>query len=69
MLRIRRNNLITKMHENSKSATEIANEIGVSYRTIYNIITKKNTPSVALAMSLANLFGVSIEHIFEFEEE
>ncbi|MDF1547140.1 MAG: helix-turn-helix transcriptional regulator [Bacteroidales bacterium] len=69
MLRIKRNNLIHEMHDKGISAYAIAAKLNVYPKTIYNIIKKKHTPSVELAQSIANLFGIKIEELFEFEEE
>ncbi len=48
---------------------EIANTLGVTSRTISNVIKRKNKPSLPLAASIARFFGKDVNEIFEFEEE
>ncbi len=69
MLKIKRNNLIDMLHENQMSVSELSRKAGVNEKTIYNIIKKKNTPKVSLAQTIAKIFGLSIDGVFEFEEE
>ncbi len=69
MLKIARNKIIDEMHHNGCSVLEIANELRVDTKTIYNVIKKKNKPSLPLAASIARFFGKNIEEIFEFEDE
>lgn len=69
MFKIKRNNIIHEMHQKGVTPTEIARELKIDVKTVYNIINKKNTPSVAMAKSFAHFFRKNIEEIFEFEEE
>ena len=44
---------------------ELADRVGVTRQTILSIEKGKYTPSVALALSLAEVFEVSVETLFE----
>jgi putative transcriptional regulator len=69
MLRITNNKIEEELKKQQIGATEVASKIKVSYRTMYNIIKNKNTPSLSLAQSIAMLFKKPIDELFEFEEE
>ncbi|MDO4544812.1 MAG: helix-turn-helix transcriptional regulator [Bacillota bacterium] len=43
--------------------------VGVSRQTISQIERGDYSPSVTLALKIANVFQVSVEDIFKFEEE
>lgn len=47
---------------------ELAQAIGVSRQTINSIESGKYIPSTVLALKIAQLFGKSVESIFELEE-
>jgi putative transcriptional regulator len=47
---------------------ELADRVGVTRQTILSIEKGKYTPSVALALRLARVFGVSVEELFVLEE-
>lgn len=49
--------------------TDLAEMVGVTRLTIHSIETGKFKPSVMLAMKIAACFGVSVESIFELEED
>jgi len=51
------------------SQRELAEEIGVTRKTINTIETGRFVPSTILAMKLAKFFQVTVEEIFELEEE
>jgi putative transcriptional regulator len=46
----------------------LADRVGVTRQTILSIEKGKYTPSVALALQLAQVFGVSVESIFQLEQ-
>lgn len=46
------------------SQQDLANAIGVSRKTISTIETGRFTPSVVIALKLADFFKVSVEDIF-----
>ena len=51
------------------SQTELGNLAGVSRQTISLIERGDYSPSVALALKLAKICGVSVEDIFSYEED
>lgn len=44
---------------------ELADRIGVTRQTVLSIEKGNYTPSVALALRLAEVFGVSVESLFQ----
>ena len=48
---------------------ELATLVGVRRETIYHLEKGKYNPSLILAYSIAKVFNVSIEEIFEITEE
>lgn len=44
---------------------ELADRVGVTRQTILSIEKGKYTPSVALALQLAEVFAVRVEELFE----
>lgn len=46
---------------------QLADEIGVTRQTILSIERRKYTPSVALALQLGQVLGVSVETLFQLE--
>lgn len=55
--------------ERSWSQAELAERLGVSRQTVNAIETRRYDPSLPLAFSLARVFGVAIEQIFEPEAD
>ena len=47
---------------------ELADRIGVTRQTVLSIEKGKYTPSVALALSIAEVFEVSVETLFELKK-
>jgi len=47
---------------------ELADRVGVTRQTIFSIEKGKYTPSVALALYLAEVFDVSVETLFQLRE-
>lgn len=47
---------------------DLAKKISVSRQTINTMESGKYIPSTALALKMANLFGVSVEELFQLEE-
>lgn len=59
-------NHIAKLRAQRKiSQQQLADEIGVSRKTISTVETGRFTPSVVIALKLANYFDVPAERIFE----
>ncbi|CAM1350672.1 helix-turn-helix transcriptional regulator [Tenacibaculum insulae] len=47
---------------------KLAEKIGVSRQTIHAIEANKFNPSVTLAIKMARFFNVTVEYLFEIEE-
>ena len=48
---------------------ELADLVGVSRQTIMQLERNRYNPSMLLAYSIAKVFNVSIEDLFDFKEE
>jgi len=48
---------------------QLADKVGVTRQTIIAIEAGKYAPSLPLAFRIARTFGVSIEQIFQYDEE
>jgi putative transcriptional regulator len=48
---------------------ELAERVGVTRQTVLSIEKGKYTPSVALALSLAEVFEVSVEALFQLNKD
>ena len=48
---------------------ELADLVGVSRQTIMHLERNRYNPSMLLAYSIAKVFNVSIEDLFDFKEE
>ena len=57
---VRRHRLMAEMTQQ-----ELADQVGVTRQTILSIEKGKYTPSVALALGLAEVFDVSVEALFQ----
>ena len=51
------------------SQEELAQRVGVRRETIGNLENGRYTPSLKLAMDIAQVFGTTVEDIFTFEAE
>lgn len=51
------------------SQQELADLVGVSRQTIIQLERNRYNPSMLLAYSIAKVFDVTIEDLFEFREE
>lgn len=51
------------------SQQELADLVGVSRQTIIQLERNRYNPSMLLAYSIAQVFDVSIEDLFDFEEK
>lgn len=49
--------------------SELAEMVGSRRETIVHLENGKYNPSLKLAMDIANVFGVTVEEMFEFIEE
>ena len=57
---VRRHRLVAEMTQQ-----ELADQVGVTRQTILSIEKGKYTPSVALALGLAEVFDVNVEALFQ----
>ena len=64
-----KNRLRVLRAERHWSQAELAERLSVSRQTVNAIETGKCDPGLALAFSIARLFGRSIEGVFEHEED
>jgi len=48
---------------------ELADRVGVTRQTIFSIEKGRYNPSVGLALKLAEVFGVSVEALFQIKQE
>lgn len=60
-----RNRLKVLRAEREWTQQELADRAGVSRQTIHSIEAGKYDPSLPLAFTLASLFGLAIEGVFE----
>jgi putative transcriptional regulator len=51
------------------SQQELADRVGCTRQTIIALEQEKYVPSLSLAFEIARAFGVSIEEVFEFEDQ
>lgn len=54
--------------ENQMTQQDLAARVGVTRQTILSIEKEKYTPSVALALSIARVFGVNVEAVFQLRD-
>ena len=67
-MKTRVSNCVSKLrHEKGVTQEELADAIDVTRQTIISIEKGNYTPSVALALKLAEYFDVTVECIFECE--
>lgn len=55
--------------KNDLTQQQLADLVQVSSRTIISLEKGQYNPSVLLAHSLAKIFGLTIEELFDFEED
>jgi putative transcriptional regulator len=68
MSRIVSNNIAVHRADKGISQQKLAAAIGVSRKTISAIETGRFTPSVQIALSIAEYFNTSVESVFRLEE-
>jgi putative transcriptional regulator len=59
-----RNSIRVLREEKGLSQGQLAQDMAVSRQTINSIETEKYTPSLALAIALAQYFGQTVEEVF-----
>ena len=64
-------NNIRRLRFNTREMTQqqLADRVGVTRQTILSIEKGKYTPSVALALCIAEIFDVSVETLFQLKGE
>ena len=65
---ILKNRLKIARAEKNLSQGELAKLVGVSRQTIMQLERNRYNPSMLLAYSIAKVFDVAIEDLFDFEE-
>jgi putative transcriptional regulator len=68
------NRLINKVRRlrfenNEMTQQQLADKVGVTRQTIIAIEAGKYAPSLPLAFGIARTFGMSIEDVFQYEDE
>jgi putative transcriptional regulator len=64
------NNIRRLRFENGQmTQQELADKIGVTRQTIIATEADKYAPSLPLAFKIAHAFGVSVEEVFQYENE
>ena len=63
-------NTIRTLRFNHDEMTQqaLAQAVGVSRQTIVAIEKNKYSPSLEVAFKIADIFGVTIEHVFQYQE-
>lgn len=54
--------------KSSMNQSELAKQVGVRRETIVHLENGKYNPSLKLAMDIAEVFGTTVEELFEFIE-
>ena len=57
-----------RMSANGMTQQELADKVGVTRQTIFSIEKGKYSPSVGLALRLAEIFESTVEQLFELEK-
>jgi putative transcriptional regulator len=63
------NNIAKFRSKHKLSQQDLADAIGVSRKTISTVETGRFTPSVVIALSIAQHFETSVEALFYFDEQ
>jgi putative transcriptional regulator len=58
-----------RFEHNQMTQQQLADKAGVTRQTIIAIESAKYAPSLPLAFKIAHTFGVSIEDVFQYENE
>lgn len=62
--------LVTKIHELRReqkiSQSELAEKVNIRRETLSHLENGKYNPSLKLAMDIANVFGKTVEEVFQF---
>jgi putative transcriptional regulator len=63
-----KNRLEVLRKERHLTQEQLAEQLHVSRQTIHSIESQKYLPSITLAFKIARLFDLSIEDVFEYED-
>jgi putative transcriptional regulator len=63
-----KNRLEVLRKERHLTQEQLAEQLHVSWQTIHSIESQKYLPSITLAFKIARLFDLSIEEVFEYED-
>lgn len=58
------NNVSERRKQSGLTQAELANEVGVTRRTIISLEKGKYTPSLLLALQISEVLKVDIDHLF-----
>lgn len=64
-----KNSIKVERARNEFTQTDLAEKVGVTRLTIHSIETGKFNPSIILALKMAQCFGVTVEELFELEND
>jgi transcriptional regulator with XRE-family HTH domain len=63
------NNIRDIAQEKNIKISQIIKETGLSKSYVYDVINKKSSPSIEVAMKIANALKSSIQEVFSEQEE
>ena len=58
-----------RFHMGEMTQQQLADRVGVTRQTVNAIEGNKYSPSLEVAFRIARVFGVSLEHVFQYQEE
>jgi len=58
-----------RFDSNEMTQEELANKVGCTRQTIIALEQNKYVPSIELAFRVAKAFGVSLEEVFQYEND
>lgn len=63
------NNIRTlRFHSGEMTQAELAEKVGVTRQTINALEAAKYSPSLELAFKIADVFGVGLEDVFQYQD-
>jgi putative transcriptional regulator len=70
MPKVLTNNIrVLRFHHNEMTQQALANAVNVSRQTVVAIEKGKYSPSLEVAFKIADVFGISIADVFNYEAE
>jgi len=67
--RIRNNIRRLRFNRDEMTQQELAEKVGVTRQTVIAIEGDKYSPSLEVAFRIARVFGVPLEHVFQYEAD